>query len=132
MVLPGQPSTVPVTLEHMVYHNQCVARGNRTACVVCDLPFGSYQESKKPAQRSATALMQAGAHMVNSKAAAGPSTQYVFWWNGVSRSVPTMGNLHDGHMALVMQAKSLGDVTVASIFVNRLEFLPHENVDSHP
>ena len=39
--------------------------------------------------------------------------------------VPTMGNLHEGHIALVRQAKPLGDVTVASIFVNRLQFLPH-------
>ncbi|KQO16436.1 pantoate--beta-alanine ligase [Acidovorax sp. Leaf76] len=46
--------------------------------------------------------------------------------------VPTMGNLHDGHIALVHQAKPLGDMTVASIFVNRLQFLPHEDFDSYP
>ena len=46
--------------------------------------------------------------------------------------VPTMGNLHEGHIALVEQAKPLGDVTVASIFVNRLQFLPHEDFDSYP
>ena len=46
--------------------------------------------------------------------------------------VPTMGNLHEGHIALVNQARTLGDVTVASIFVNRLQFLPHEDFDTYP
>jgi pantoate--beta-alanine ligase len=46
--------------------------------------------------------------------------------------VPTMGNLHDGHLALIRQARPLGDVTVASIFVNRLQFLPHEDFDTYP
>jgi len=46
--------------------------------------------------------------------------------------VPTMGNLHDGHLALIDQAKTLGDLSVASIFVNRLQFLPHEDFDSYP
>ena len=46
--------------------------------------------------------------------------------------VPTMGNLHQGHVALLRQAKPLGDVLVASIFVNRLQFLPHEDFASYP
>lgn len=46
--------------------------------------------------------------------------------------VPTMGNLHAGHLALIDQAKPLGDLCVASIFVNRLQFAPHEDFDSYP
>jgi pantoate--beta-alanine ligase len=46
--------------------------------------------------------------------------------------VPSMGNLHEGHMALLRQAKPLGDALVASIFVNRLQFLPHEDFDNYP
>src|SRR6188472_2834110 len=64
MVLQGQATTVPVTLQQMAYHTECVARGNRTAWIVGDLPFGSYQESREQAMRSAATLMQAGAHMV--------------------------------------------------------------------
>lgn len=46
--------------------------------------------------------------------------------------VPTMGNLHAGHIRLVELAKPQGDCTVVSIFVNRLQFLPHEDFDSYP
>ena len=46
--------------------------------------------------------------------------------------VPTMGNLHEGHLHLLQVAKPLGDVLVASIFVNRLQFLPHEDFASYP
>jgi len=54
-----------------------------------------------------------------------------------SAFVPTMGNLHDGHIALIARAnqcKAEGktDTTVASIFVNRLQFLPHEDFDKYP
>jgi 3-methyl-2-oxobutanoate hydroxymethyltransferase len=64
MVLQGLGSTLPVTLADIAYHVRCVAQGNRSAWVIGDLPFGSYQQSHAQAMESATVLMQAGAHMV--------------------------------------------------------------------
>ena len=46
--------------------------------------------------------------------------------------VPTMGNLHAGHLSLVRQARALGGPVVTSIFVNRLQFAPHEDFGTYP
>ncbi|AQR65120.1 3-methyl-2-oxobutanoate hydroxymethyltransferase [Aquaspirillum sp. LM1] len=64
MVMQGADSTLPVTLDEMIYHVRCVARATRNALVIGDMPFGSYQESPQQAFASAVRLMQAGAHMV--------------------------------------------------------------------
>ncbi|HEY1058150.1 MAG TPA: 3-methyl-2-oxobutanoate hydroxymethyltransferase [Limnobacter sp.] len=64
MVLGGMPSTLPVTTDMMEYHTRCVAAGNKTAWVLADMPFGSYQESPEQAYRNAARLMAAGANMV--------------------------------------------------------------------
>lgn len=64
MVLQGHDSTLPVTMEDMVYHTACVARGSKTAFVIGDMPFGSFQESREQAYRNAARFLAAGAHMV--------------------------------------------------------------------
>ncbi|MGE5623363.1 MAG: 3-methyl-2-oxobutanoate hydroxymethyltransferase [Bacillota bacterium] len=63
MVCQGHDSTLPVTLEEVAYHTASVARGNQTAFLVADMPFGSYA-TKEDAFRNAVKLMQAGAQMV--------------------------------------------------------------------
>jgi 3-methyl-2-oxobutanoate hydroxymethyltransferase len=64
MVLQGHDSTLPVTMDDMVYHTGCVARGSKLAFILADLPFASYQESPERAYRNSARLMAAGAHMV--------------------------------------------------------------------
>ena len=63
MVVQGRDSTVPVTMEEMVYHTRCVARGNSGSFLMADLPFMAYATPEQ-AWRNAAALMQAGADMV--------------------------------------------------------------------
>src|SRR5205814_4750137 len=53
MVVQGQDTTLPVTLDEMVYHTRMVARGRKRALVLADLPFGSYQVSPRRALESA-------------------------------------------------------------------------------
>ena len=65
MVMQGFDSTLPVTLEDMIYHSACVARGCERAMIVTDLPFLSYQISPEEAMESAGLLLKEGdAHMV--------------------------------------------------------------------
>lgn len=63
-VVQGQKSTLPVTLEQMVYHTECVARGSNCAFIVTDMPFGTCHERPEQAMRNAAKLMAAGAQMV--------------------------------------------------------------------
>jgi 3-methyl-2-oxobutanoate hydroxymethyltransferase len=60
MVVQGNETTIPVTLDQMVYHTQMVSRGARRALVVGDLPFGSYQASPTQAVESAIRLVKEG------------------------------------------------------------------------
>lgn len=63
MVVQGQNSTLPVTVEDMVYHTKNVARTNSHALILCDLPFMSFATLER-AIASSQAVMQAGAHVV--------------------------------------------------------------------
>jgi 3-methyl-2-oxobutanoate hydroxymethyltransferase len=64
-VVQGQDTTLPVTLDEVVYHTRLVARGARRAMVVSDMPFGSYQISAEDAVRNACrCVKEGGAHAV--------------------------------------------------------------------
>jgi 3-methyl-2-oxobutanoate hydroxymethyltransferase len=63
MVVQGHPTTLPVTLDHVAYHTECVARGAKRAFLIADMPFGSYHSAQQ-ALDNATVLMRAGAEMV--------------------------------------------------------------------
>jgi 3-methyl-2-oxobutanoate hydroxymethyltransferase len=64
-VMAGHETTLPITLDQMIYHATSVVRGVRRALVVVDLPFGTYQADSKEALRSAIRIMkEAGAHAV--------------------------------------------------------------------
>lgn len=90
MVLQGRPTTIPVSMDEMVYHTGCVARGNQTAWIVADLPFGSYQESAEQALRNSVRLIQAGAHMVKLEGGGWtvPIVRFL-----VQRGIPVCGHL---------------------------------------
>lgn len=63
-VLQGEETTLPVTLDDMIYHTRCVARGSSKAFIMTDMPFGTSQVSPEDTFRNAAELMAAGANMV--------------------------------------------------------------------
>jgi 3-methyl-2-oxobutanoate hydroxymethyltransferase len=63
-VLQGEESTLPVTLDDMIYHTRCVARGSTKAFIMSDMPFGTSQVSPEDTFANAAELMAAGANMV--------------------------------------------------------------------
>ena len=72
MVLQGHASTLPVGLDEMAYHTQCVARGNGHAWIVADLPFGSYHAGIDQAMRSAASTLPPSAMKSRTKRGTGP------------------------------------------------------------
>jgi 3-methyl-2-oxobutanoate hydroxymethyltransferase len=64
-VMAGHETTLPITLDQMIYHASSVIRGVNRSLVVVDLPFGTYQSDSKEALRSAIRIMkESGAHSV--------------------------------------------------------------------
>jgi 3-methyl-2-oxobutanoate hydroxymethyltransferase len=90
MVIGGHASTLPVTLDEMVYHTRCVAARARSALIIADMSFGSYQASPQQAYASAVRLMAAGAEMVKLEggAWAAPSVEFL-----AARGIPVCGHL---------------------------------------
>lgn len=64
-VMAGFETTLPITLDQLIYHTQCVVRGVERALIVSDLPFGSYQSNSEKALESAVRMMkEGGAHAI--------------------------------------------------------------------
>lgn len=90
-VMAGHETTLPITLDQMIYHAQGVVRGASRAFVVVDLPFGSYQGNSKEALNSAIRIMkESGAHGVKLEGGAevAESIQRI-----ITAGIPVMGHL---------------------------------------
>ena len=90
-VMAGHETTLPITLEQMIYHAQCVIRAVKRSLVVVDLPFGSYQGNSKEALNSAIRIMkETGAHAVKLEGGETirPAAERIF-----EAGIPVMGHL---------------------------------------
>lgn len=108
MVVYGFESSIHVTLDMMINHGQAVMRGSKQACVVIDLPFGSYQESREQAFRSAARVMkETGAQAVKLEGGEEMAETVAFL---SQRGIPVVG--HVGLMPQLINAtggyRSLG------------------------
>ena len=95
MVLQGHDSTLPVTMADMIYHMQCVKRGNQNAFLIADMPFMSYS-SEAQTLDNAAALMRAGAQMVKLEGGA--------WIGSTTRLLAERGIPVCAHMGLTPQS----------------------------
>lgn len=90
-VIQGHTTTLPVSLEHIIYHTAAVARGSRHAHIVADMPFGSYGASLDSAIQNAMRIMaEGGAHAVKLE---GGQEQAELVARLVSIGIPVMGHL---------------------------------------
>jgi 3-methyl-2-oxobutanoate hydroxymethyltransferase len=90
-VMAGHETTLPITLDQMIYHAQSVIRGVKRALVVVDLPFGSYQGNSSEALRSAIRIMkEAGAHAIKMEGGLEIKESVI---RILSAGIPVMGHL---------------------------------------
>lgn len=90
-VMAGHETTLPITLDQMIYHASSVVRGVERALVVVDLPFGTYQSDPKKALRSATRIMkESGAHAIKLE---GGKEEAESIRRIVNAGIPVMGHL---------------------------------------
>jgi 3-methyl-2-oxobutanoate hydroxymethyltransferase len=88
MVIQGQSSTVPVTLDEIIYHSRCVTRGRKHAFVMADLPFSSYYAKTVAMENSARLMQQGGVQMVKLE---GSRIEVIAFL--VNQGVPVCGHL---------------------------------------
>jgi 3-methyl-2-oxobutanoate hydroxymethyltransferase len=90
MVVQGRDSTVPVTMDDMVYHGAAVARGRRRALQMVDMPFMSYATPQQALTNAARMMQEGGAHMVKLE---GGALQVETVRNLTARGIPVCAHL---------------------------------------
>jgi len=118
-VMAGHETTLPITLDHMIYHAQSVVRAAKRCLIVVDMPFGSYQGNSKEALNSSIRIMkEAGAHAIKLEGGeeVADSIKRI-----VSAGVPVMG-----HLGLTPQSiYKFGTYTVRAKEEEEAEMLMH-------
>ena len=98
MVLQGQDSTLPVSIDDMAYHTRCVKRGVEKTLIIADMPFMSYA-TKEQALTNAALLMQAGASMIKMEGGA--------WLNDTISALVERGIPVCAHLGLTPQSVNI-------------------------
>ncbi|MDA1343766.1 MAG: 3-methyl-2-oxobutanoate hydroxymethyltransferase, partial [Proteobacteria bacterium] len=88
MVIQGHSATVPVTIEQMVYHTQCVSRVRKRAYLIADMPFMTYSNLDIAAKNAAQLLQVGGAQMVKLEGAKVECVRFL-----VEQGIPVCGHL---------------------------------------
>ena len=89
-VIQGHRTTLPVSVEDVLYHTRCVAAGSSRALLIADLPFGSYQQSAEAAYATSAAALKVGAQMVKLEGGAWLAPTVAFL---TTRGIPVCGHV---------------------------------------